>query len=274
MAALRRLAERLSRGRVLRRHLPAEFGSLPLFVSPDSALAFWRPGPGSVDPRLLDWVREFVRPSMNVWDIGANNGVFAFAAAARAGIEGLVVAVEADPFLAGLLRRSSLGAKGRRAPVVVVNAAASDQPGVAEFAIAMRGRASSHLASVEGSSQAGGIRDVVHVPTVTMDLLLESFGRPDLIKIDVERAEDAVLRGACRTLAGARPVLLCEVGPNAAGHVSAAFKDAGYLLYDAALPARERCVLQRPVWDTLAIPAERAPHVPGSGHGDGEVSRA
>jgi len=37
---LRSVLERLSRGRVLKRRLPAEFGAVPIFVSPDAAMRF------------------------------------------------------------------------------------------------------------------------------------------------------------------------------------------------------------------------------------------
>jgi len=39
---LRRVFERLSRKRVLKRRLPSDFGSRPIYVSPDAALRFWR----------------------------------------------------------------------------------------------------------------------------------------------------------------------------------------------------------------------------------------
>jgi hypothetical protein len=38
---LRHLAERFSRGVILRRHLPAQFQSLPLYVSPEAGLRYW-----------------------------------------------------------------------------------------------------------------------------------------------------------------------------------------------------------------------------------------
>jgi hypothetical protein len=39
---LRRVFERLSRNRVLKRRLPSDFGSRPIYVSPDAALRFSR----------------------------------------------------------------------------------------------------------------------------------------------------------------------------------------------------------------------------------------
>jgi hypothetical protein len=90
---VRALAERFSRGRVLKRQLPARFGGAPIFVSPDAALRFWRKDLAKCDPPLFDAADELVRPGDVVWDVGANVGLFTFAAAARAGATGRVLAV-------------------------------------------------------------------------------------------------------------------------------------------------------------------------------------
>ena len=81
----------------MQRRLPKVFGGAPILVSPDSALAFWKRDLGSVDPYLLSMARELVRPGMVVWDIGANVGLFAFAAAALGAPQ--VLAVEPDIWL-------------------------------------------------------------------------------------------------------------------------------------------------------------------------------
>src|ERR1039458_10790336 len=106
IAPLRRLAERLSRGVVLRRRLPRDFQRLPLFVTPEAGLRHWA-GLAGVDRHLLDMARELVKPGAVVWDVGANVGLFAFSAAAITGPSGLVVAIEPDVWLAHLMDRSS-----------------------------------------------------------------------------------------------------------------------------------------------------------------------
>jgi FkbM family methyltransferase len=251
----RRAAERLSRGVVLRRHLPKEFGSQTLFVTPDSALAYWRLDLSKVDPLLLRLAAELVRPGMTVWDIGANNGLFSFVAAFKVGAGARVVAVEPDPVLAALLRRSSRVRTGERADVAVVNAAVTEGTSVVEFTVAARGRAASHLSDLDGTSQSGGPRERLHVPSVTLDALAEHFGPPDLVKIDVEGAEERCLRGAARLLATARPVLLCEVGGGACAAVTEILTGHGYVLVDASVAAEERRPLATAVWNTLAIPS-------------------
>src|SRR5206468_2992555 len=118
----RRVAERISRHVVLRRHLPPRVGGAIIYVSPDAALRFWRANLDTVDPSLLNAAWELVHPGDVVWDVGANVGLFSFAAAGLAGDAGLVVAVEPDPFLVGLLRRSARRRRVGHARVEVVPA--------------------------------------------------------------------------------------------------------------------------------------------------------
>jgi FkbM family methyltransferase len=255
---IRSALERLARGRTIGRRLPADLGGGRLFVSPDARLAFLLPGERSFDEPLLDRARALLRPGQKVWDIGANVGVFGFAAAGRAGSGGRVLAVEPDPWLFGLLQRSRAANRGGMlAPVELVCAAVADRAGVARLQIATRGRAANALVGF-GSSQMGGVREELLVPTVTLDELLEATFAPDLVKVDVEGAELLVLRGAGRLLAEVRPALLLEVAESNAGAVGELLAAARYRLFDAAEPARGFPPVARPVWDTLALPEERA----------------
>jgi FkbM family methyltransferase len=252
---LRTLLERLSRDRVIRRRLPSELGGHTLLVSPDSALRFWRRDLERVDPLLLGLARELVRSGSTVWDIGANVGLFATAASFLAGPSGTVLAVEADSWLAGLLRETARTLPMNHARIDVLSAAVAARNGIASFCVAQRGRAPNHLASVTGSTQAGGVRAVLQVVTVTLDWLLDWFPPPDLIKLDVEGAELECLRGASEILAHRRPTLICEIAGENAPEVGALLCAHGYTLYDAALPVDRREPLAIPAWNTIAIPA-------------------
>jgi len=246
--------ERLSRRVVIRRRLPPALGAHRIYVTPDASLRFWRRRIEETDPLLLELAAELVDAGDSVWDIGANVGLFSLAAASRAGSGGLVLAVEPDPLTAGLLRRSSAELPATCAKVLVVEAAVTDSEGTAEFAIASRGRAASHLAQVRASSQAGGARAAVRVAATTLDSLLASYLRPNLVKIDTEGAELLCLRGASRLLGEVRPRLLCEVGTANGAAVGALLRDHDYVLLDAALPKPQRVPLTVPAWNTLALP--------------------
>lgn len=218
---LRALAERLSRNRWLRRRLP---NGVEFYISPDSQLKYLK---GAFDKDLIALANTYAGADSIVWDVGANCGVLAFAAnRAKA-----VYAIEADPFLAFLLQQSiSLN----HAPVHVVPAAASDTAGLAEFAIASRGRASNHLVSDGGRSQAGGERGRILVPTITLDDLMDRTGAPTLIKIDVEGGEVRVLEGARRVLSEARPLVYFEAVDATVSACEAILRAANYRVTKAA----------------------------------------
>ncbi len=213
---IRRTIEALARNRRVRRTLP---NGVALYVSPDSQLKYLK---GRFDADLVALAAERVGPNSVVWDVGANCGVFAFSSAAAR----QVVAVEADPFLASLLQQS-VALNG--APVEVVTAAAFSSIGLASFSIAARGRASNFLTGAGGHGQTGGVRGKRTVPTVTLDSLLDHFGPPTLIKIDVEGAEAEVLRGATRLLREARPAIYIEIPPGEET-TATILREAGYTL--------------------------------------------
>ena len=257
---LRALLEKLSRGRVVRRRLPHDLGGAALYVSPDAALKLWKRDLAQADPLLLRLAAELVAPGDTVWDAGANVGLFAFAAAFAAGPAGRVVAIEADDWLAGLVRRSARTAGPAYAPVDVLAAAVADCAGIVELRIATRGRAGNHLSAVAGSTQTGGHRETRKVVAVTLDGLLDAFPPPRLLKIDVEGAEALCLRGTERLLREFRPLLVCEVAADNGAEVGERLRRHGYTLYDAALPAARRVPLAAPAWNTLAVPgAAREP---------------
>ena len=154
--SVRTLIERLSRHLVVKRRLPARFGRGPLFVSPAAALSYWHVDLGKVDRMLLDIAFEHVHTGDVVWDIGANVGLFTFAAANLSGATGRVLAVEPDIWLANILLRSAGMDENHRLKVDVLPVAVTNAVDLREFNIAMRGRASNHLATSVPSPMAGG----------------------------------------------------------------------------------------------------------------------
>jgi FkbM family methyltransferase len=250
---IRRLVERLSRGVVIKRRLPSSVGGLPLYVSPDAQLKYLKLGSNAFDPGLLRLATDQVLPDSVVWDVGANVGVFTFAAAGIASA-GQVIAIEADPWLAALLRRTSALPEYGSRRVNILSAALSDKNGVSEFVIAQRGRASNYLANAGGWTQTGGIRERFHVATLTIDTLLDQFPPPTFVKIDVEGAEVMVLRGASKLLREVKPTLYVEVGSKNFDAVTQLLHSFEYLLYDSTKPLRNQTALSCCVADTLAVP--------------------
>ena len=250
---LRQVIERLSRGVVLKRRLPPQFGRGPLFVSPESGLKYYRSDLNRADPTLFRMAQELVKPADVVWDIGANVGLFSFAAAATSGPRGRVIAVEPDTWLVDLLRRSSRLLVPERAPVIVIPFAVSDRIELTQLHIAARGRSANFIEG-GGSSRTGGTRSTESVISVTLDWLLGVLPAPEVLKIDVERMEGRLLSGASRMLNEVRPRIWCEVSTECEPAVSGILQDARYEIYDARVDRSARKPLLRAVWDTLALP--------------------
>ena len=254
--AMRHLLAKMSGRLVFRRRLPARFGGAKLDVSPGAALAYYLPLDRSNWQDLYEFATHCVSPGDVVWDVGANLGVFGFAAAHLARADGQVLAVEADPWLAALMRRSAHRPRPGAAPVGVLCSAVTDHCGIENFETPEWTRSGSHLSSSDGASESLVGRSVETHPVVTVNLDWLSAHRPApaALKIDVEGSELAVLQGAEGLLARHRPRILLEVYERSADAVGEILHRHGYVLYDVDRGWSAREKVKRPVYQTLALP--------------------
>ena len=161
------------------------------------------------EPASLARWSEICSSGGTVLDVGAYTGLFAIIAAKRG------CRVKAfEPLFANVLRCRE-NAEENAAEIQVIHAAMTDAVGPVEF---------NHNASVKGLTSGGsllepsgmgvGARSVSRkVRGLSIDSL--ELEQVTAIKIDVERAEPLVLKGALETLARCQPMLLVEVlGPN------------------------------------------------------------
>lgn len=155
---------------------------------------------GRAEPLLQGFLAEHIKPGSVVLDLGANVGYFTLVAARLAGPTGRVVAVE--PLLSNLAALRANVEANNLAQVEVVVAAVSDRRGTATLLLS---------GSDQDASLVHGADVGIVVATVTVDQLDLS---PDVIKIDVEGAEAAAVRGGLRSLAASRPVVVCEIHDN------------------------------------------------------------
>jgi FkbM family methyltransferase len=255
---IRAMAERLSRGVVLRRRLPGDLGGWHLFVSPEGGgLRFWKTDMEQMDPTLFRSVRRLVSEAACVWDVGANMGLFAFAAAARAGPNGFVLAIEADLDNARLLLKSQANMPDVVAHVQVLPCAVAERAfGIEAFEISARARAANSLRGA-GLSQKGPVRETRMVPSVSLDELLRHVRSPSVVKIDVEGAELRVLAGAARLLGEVRPAIVIEVESSSAGEVGQCLRGAHYRFFDGDANGAAWTELRQPPWNCHAIPEEK-----------------
>jgi FkbM family methyltransferase len=242
--------EKASHRLVIRRRLPSPFRAARIYASTEGGLRYLRPRMNDVDPCLLRLVQEEVGPGSVVWDIGANVGLFTFAAAVAAGPNGHVLAIEPDTLLVGMLRRSAAANRGQ-ATVDVLATAVADEVGVARFNVARRNRATSHLDGF-GTAEAGGVRATQIVPTVTLDWLATRFPLPSLLKIDVEEAELKVFAGGS-TVLRSHPTIICEVAGQNSVAVQEILSGYGYTLFDGDEPPSRRVPAEAAPFSTLAV---------------------
>lgn len=152
--------------------------------------------------RLRRLYAQFVDRGDLVFDIGGHVGS---RAQAFVSLGCRVVVVEPQPDFARLLRRVFANQRA----VEVVEAAVSDRLGHATLAISDRTPTVSTLLASwrEARAQDAGFAGVqwnrsVDVETITLDRLVERYGVPAFIKIDVEGAEPQVLAGLSHPLRG------------------------------------------------------------------------
>lgn len=226
------MIERLLGPVVFRRRLPRASGAAPLLVSTRvGGLKYLFRRSSEWDPQLLRIAELLVRRGSCVWDVGANVGLFARAAAFHAGADGRVVAVEADFDAVALLNRTcQLGPPGH-APITVLPTAVSADVGFVTFNIARRARAANSLKGF-GTTQTGGVQESRTLPSVTLDSLLAHFPAPDVLKIDVEGAELEVLQGARQLIASVRPAIYCEIQRDTWAEASTLLAEHHYQLWD------------------------------------------
>lgn len=150
-------------------------------------------------------------PGDTVVDVGANAGVYTVATARLVGPEGRVVAIEPNPVVLGRLA-ANVRQNGFEDRVTILPIAIADHT-ARGLVVDQSGNSTVARIQVlaEGESIPSGT-----VGVRTLDDALEDLGiaRVDVLKIDVEGLERAVMDGAERTLAHANRVAV-EIGDRA-----------------------------------------------------------
>jgi FkbM family methyltransferase len=210
--------------------------ALPAVVRDERGLAFeletadeverFLGGGGHVEQSELRLLSAYLDRGMTALDVGANLGVFTATFASRVGERGAVHSFEPLPSTRRRLQRTvALNGLDR---VVVNDSAVADREGEVELHEYGPGYESWATVAPREIETAGGIlRTARHltVGVVTVDRYCERHGieRVDVLKIDVEGAEEQVLRGASGMLSrGAIDLVMVEVADTtllaAGGH--------------------------------------------------------
>jgi FkbM family methyltransferase len=207
---------------------------------------FWH-GYYSRDIVLL--FNRLLRSGMVVIDVGANIGEITLAAARRVGANGAVYSFEPMPELFKTLKQN---VEINGLPQVrLFEQALSDQAGLAKIyaSSSLFGDGTRHdgLGTLYPSETRA--KEVCEVKLQRLDefRVERNIDRVDLIKIDVEGAEQAVVRGSVETIKNDRPYLVIEIQPEtatSAGHASGEIRELleslGYRLFVIGRKARLR----------------------------------
>ena len=170
---------------------------------------------GTYEPALQRWASRNLKGGETVLDVGANLGFTSLLFATRVGVRGNVIAVEPLPDNARRLRRHV--ALNRLESVIHAwEGAVSDYSGDGVFIV----HQAHNMGRLATASRPPGQQSQLTVPVETIDNLvrLKSLTRVDFIKIDVEGAEAAALKGMRSTLNQFQPSLLIELHGIAEGH--------------------------------------------------------
>jgi FkbM family methyltransferase len=198
------------------------------------------------DPPQMEELDAFIAacsPGMRLLDVGAHFGIFSLAALHYGGPEARAVALDPSPFACRILRiQAALNQATSR--LEVVQATASDHTG-SEPMVAIGALADGYFAT-PATGEARRELTVTQATTLD-DLATAQRLAPTHLKIDVEGAEQAVLRGGRRLLNGDQaPILFLEMHNQVVRHrggdptqTLALLRSFGYRTFRAGATALE-----------------------------------
>lgn len=161
------------------------------------------------------WITQFVarrvRRGWTAIDVGANVGYFSLLLADLVGPDGHVFAVEPNPAITPLLRRSvALNGFAERTTLCEVAAGSADDR-FTRLMVPDRSPGQSALVSDPALAMPGCTN--LEVPVATLDSLVGGR-RVDFIKLDAEGSEQRIIAGMAAMLDTHRPELLLEFNPG------------------------------------------------------------
>jgi FkbM family methyltransferase len=160
---------------------------------------------GSWEPEVVRSIRDHVQLGTRVLDIGAQSGFYSLLLARLVGPEGMVFAFEPLPanfrILEENLRLNSIQ------NVMIRREAVSDFSGNISFEFPRE-----EVSLIAGPLLESDNLGTFQVPAISLDDFVYQTGQPiQFIKMDVEGAETAVLRGAVQTLKVFHPSMVVEL---------------------------------------------------------------
>lgn len=196
----------------------------------------WRAHACAKEPWTVEWIEASLADGGVLYDIGANVGAFSLIASKVAGDRGAVVAFE--PGYASYAQLcDNIVLNHCEAAVIPVPIALGSRSGLGRFGYKSlhAGQSRHHFTDAQWRPEDAAGAKIYEQPvlSMTLDEAMKQFGfpAPNHIKLDVDGAEVAVLRGALATLASPdlRSILI-EVDDSQTDAVTALLAEQGFTL--------------------------------------------
>ena len=165
----------------------------------------------SYEPQQLDFLTSVIKPGMTFFDVGANIGIFTLLAAKQMA---RVFSFDPSPEIVELMKKN-LRINTDVAPrITIVEEAVSDSEGFTDFYPHRTGNI-----GVGRIFKYGHAENLPIIPLKvrmnTLDFYADRFGKPDIIKMDIEGAEAFALRGGEKLFRRKdAPILMMEFHPD------------------------------------------------------------
>jgi len=185
---------------------------------------------GTYEPELQAALREFLKPGMTVYDVGANIGYVTLMLAHHTGASGKVFAFEALPANVERIHKNIV--LNKLSNVTVISGAVLDKPGSVTFYV----HDSVGMGKAAGSAgrREEHYKAEITVPGLSLDDFVYGQGNPvpAAVKMDIEGGEVLALPGMQHILNEHHPILFLELhGPESEKAAWETLSAAGYTLH-------------------------------------------
>jgi len=157
---------------------------------------------------MLAEIHDACGPEAVIYDIGANIGVYSLALAADSPDRRLLAIEPAPQIRAQLQANVDCNDFGDR--IEIMDCGVGNDDATQKFYLSTYPELSG-FDRESATRWEASLAGTISVPVRRVDTIVESSPPPDAIKVDVEGASPAVLRGARETLINYRPTLFIEV---------------------------------------------------------------
>lgn len=159
---------------------------------------------GGMEQSAVHWIKKNFGNLDKIWDVGAHHGEYSVPLARLLSPGAQLHCFEPFPESADITRRN-LAANHLLPDVTVHEVAVGSQDGTVRLMLSSKGSQNHSTRAWVGTGDTS-----IEVPIVTMDAVMDRYGVPEFVKMDIEGAELAAFQGASRLLAHRRTAFLFE----------------------------------------------------------------